>query len=91
MRSPGLADSATTMGVDVTADLTPIPPCCAVCAQISLPARARRFGGRRVCAECWQGLARLERSWAFRGLPRTSLLAHFTAEVAVRLPVRAAV
>ena len=91
MRSSGPAYFATTTGAGVMSDAAPIPPRCAVCAQISLPARARRFGGRRVCAECWQGLARLERSWAFRGLPRTSLLAHFTAEVAVRLSLRAAV
>lgn len=58
---------------------------CPACGQPSDDERARRFGGRRVCLDCWQGLARLERSWAYRGLPRASLLAHFAAEVAVRL------
>lgn len=49
-------------------------------------AGGRRFGGRQVCSNCWQGLARLERSGAYRSLPRTSLLALFAAEVAVRRP-----
>ena len=62
---------------------------CPACGQSDPAEHARRFGGRLVCAECWQGLSRLERSWAFRGLPRASLLAHFAAEVAVRrLPHR---
>jgi hypothetical protein len=88
MRLPGFSYSPTTLGDDVIPVTTPNPPRCAVCAQPSLPARGRRFGGRRVCTECWQGLTCLERSSAFRRLPRTSLLAHFTAEVAVRLPGR---
>ena len=90
MLSPSPASAAMSAGPDVP----PAPfarPGCAVCAQLSLPIRARRFGGRRVCAECWDGLTRLERSWAFRRLPRTSLLAHFTAEVALRLPAATAV
>jgi hypothetical protein len=59
-------------------------PRCAVCSETHPVTSVRRFGGRRVCPECWQGLSRLARSWAFRGFPRTSLLALFTAEVAVR-------
>ena len=59
---------------------------CAVCKQASLVSSSRRFGGRRVCLECWQGLARLERSGPFRQFPRASILDLFAAEVAVRQP-----
>jgi hypothetical protein len=64
----------------------PAPSRCAVCRQSTRPDQSRRFGGRRVCLECWHGLARTERAWAYRGFSRTSLLALFTAEVAVREP-----
>ena len=71
-------------------ELTSVAPCavrrCPACGQSGEAECDRRFGGRRVCSECWQGLSRLERRWAFRGLPRASLLAHFAAEVAVRRP-----
>jgi hypothetical protein len=59
---------------------------CPGCAEPHQPSPARRFGGRRVCLECWQALSRLERSWGFRGLSRANLLAVFAADVAVRQP-----
>jgi hypothetical protein len=61
-------------------------PRCAACADGQIPASMRRFGGQRVCPECWEGLARFERSWAYRSFRRASLLALFAAEVAVRQP-----
>ena len=60
-------------------------PRCAVCLE-GYSAPGHRYGGRRVCSQCWQGLMQLERRGAFRSFPRTSLLALFTAEVAVRQP-----
>jgi hypothetical protein len=59
--------------------------CCAVCLE-TRPSDAPRFGGQRVCPSCRQALSRLERSSAYRGLPRASVLAVFAAEVAVRQP-----
>jgi hypothetical protein len=59
--------------------------CCAVCLE-TRSSDAPRFGGQRVCPNCRQALSRLERSSAYRGLPRSSVLASFAAEVAVRQP-----
>ena len=57
---------------------------CPICDFARRGGEARRFGGRRVCAECWSSLSRTERQYAFRGHSRASLLALFMAEVAVR-------
>jgi hypothetical protein len=57
---------------------------CPICHFARRGVDARRFGGRRVCAECWSSLSRTERQSAFRGHSRASLVALFMAEVAVR-------
>jgi len=84
MRPINAAGRAATAGIEAEHATMNVFPRCAACAEAHHPTETRRFGGRRVCGECWQGLSRLERSGAYRSFPRTSLLALFAAEVAVR-------
>ena len=84
MRPINASRRAPTAGIEAEPATMNTLPRCAACAEAHHPTEARRFGGRRVCRECWQGLSRLERSGAYRSFPRTSLLALFAAEVAVR-------
>ena len=84
MRPINAARRAPTAGIEAEPAAMNTLPRCAACAEAHHPTEARRFGGRRVCRECWQGLSRLEQSGAYRSFPRTSLLALFAAEVAVR-------
>jgi hypothetical protein len=60
---------------------------CASCNEHDLRSPVKRFAGKVVCPACWSSLASLERRRAFRDVPRTSLLALFSAEVAVRQPL----
>lgn len=84
MRPTHAARRAALAGTEAEQATMNIFPRCAACAEAHHPTETRRFGGRRVCGECWQGLSRLERSGTYRSFPRTSLLALFAAEVAVR-------
>jgi hypothetical protein len=61
---------------------------CPICHEMYAAPRVRRFGGKRVCEACWEGLMRLERRWSFRTFPRPAVLAFFAAEVAVRAQPR---
>ena len=86
MRTPHLAAIQAARPPELRPARMSVVSRCAVCRESHLYGELRRFGGQRVCSDCWQGLSRLERSWAFRTFPRTSLVAMFAAEVAVRQP-----